>query len=243
MSALAYGALHEPKTTRAMADALTKEDGLPAAQEMFVSEDDPKQGHETGKVFILIRDENGFYKVLHVDPRSPYGQAVITGDYKRAAQISKEQLAEDPENTDLLFDAAFALGNAGRHEEALEYYKQLLALDPDNAAAWNNMGCELCSLGREGEAHDAFKRAYNLDPNDFIHAQNLANSYCRRGNMNAYFQYLEKAMNTTSSDIDARVARYNFEKTSGLSCASGVRALHAKLHTSGQEGASALNFH
>lgn len=186
---------------------------------------DPHATTQTREIFLIKRDENGYYRGIWVDPSDPYGKALIEGDYDRAFEIADARLEEDPNNPDHHFDKAYALAEMGRNEEAIETYEALLSIDPHNASAINNIGVSLDRLGQTNEAHRTFQKAAQLAPHDILIQANLASSYLGIGNLKAYHDQVERVFSIHPRTIEDRLALHNFKQDTGISNLAEARML------------------
>jgi len=70
------------------------------------------------------------------------------GDYRKAAQLYKALVDQEPDDAGLRASFAGALGALGRYEEALAQLDASIRLDPLNPEAYHNRGAALERLGR-----------------------------------------------------------------------------------------------
>lgn len=218
---------------------LHEESGPPNLPNLFFAagqDYDANVERDTGEIFVLKCDENGFYKGIWVDPSDPYGKAILSDDYETAAEIADARLQEDPDNPHFLFEKAYAISEAGRDAEAVDIYETLLSIDPNNSSAMNNLALSLHAVGRMNEAHSMHQKAAKLAPNDILIQGNLARSYLINGNMTAYTQQIERVLAMHPRNLEDRLALHNFKKDTGISSAN---ELHAPAH----DGAPHFNQH
>ncbi|MDR3323213.1 MAG: tetratricopeptide repeat protein [Zoogloeaceae bacterium] len=84
-----------------------------------------------------------------------------------AYALLSQALATEPEQPELLYDAALAAEKVGKPEEMEKHLKKLIALQPDNAHAYNALGYSLADRSlRLEEAHALIARAVDLAPED-----------------------------------------------------------------------------
>lgn len=187
-------------------------------------------------VFVITSSASGVARARWLNLNDPYDRALFEGDNDTALAIAENRLKANPEDTDALFDAAYALAELDRHDEAIAFYKQLLETEPNNSYALNNIGCSLSENGYHEQAHDYFLRAVEKDPNSFINNLNLAKSYANLGNMDAYYKQIEKTMSLSSLTLEDKFERHEFSKDTGiytLQDAQNLRRGTAPLHGEG----------
>jgi tetratricopeptide (TPR) repeat protein len=86
------------------------------------------------------------------------------GDMRRAEQLYRRVLENEPNNTTALHELGVAALQTGRPEMAADYLRQAVALDGGNAKALNHLGVALASLERSEEAVECLKKAVQMDP-------------------------------------------------------------------------------
>lgn len=93
--------------------------------------------------------------------------------WNEAASAFREALRLARDDTDLHFQLAYALQQAGRDSEAVDAYRSVLRLNPADGEAWNNLGAALLSLGHTHEAARSFRRAVTFLPDCAVARENL----------------------------------------------------------------------
>src|ERR1700730_17959176 len=83
--------------------------------------------------------------------------ALQSGDAKRAAELYREVITEDPRNPRTYYNLALALRRLGDVPAERESLEKALALDPGFAAALNQIGLLDLDAGRPAEAERRFK--------------------------------------------------------------------------------------
>ncbi len=168
------------RTIRAALDRLGRWRAAGAAQASLVLADAPRR--------LLVRlpdgrlaEPNGQLQFPFVDGRPAAERRVVSfcdaGAWRRfgeelarmdrwneAASAFREALRLGRDDTDLNFQLAYALQQAGRDSEAVDAYRSVLRLNPADGEAWNNLGVALLSLGHTHEAARSFRRAVTLLP-------------------------------------------------------------------------------
>jgi tetratricopeptide (TPR) repeat protein len=109
------------------------------------------------------------------------GLLIVSGDSETALQMAEEQLAQDPNNPQLLLRLAGMHGKAGNFQKSLEYHERRAALEPDNPAVWFGIGTLCWDRSAHGgvlvgieerealvaKGLEALERADRLAPNSF----------------------------------------------------------------------------
>ncbi|MEW6381573.1 MAG: M48 family metalloprotease [bacterium] len=75
---------------------------------------------------------------------------------------------EDPNNPDLLYGQALALGKIGRAKESLDFFQKCLAINPRDNDALRDMGISLFRQGEYQEAQKRLDQAVKASPDDFL---------------------------------------------------------------------------
>ena len=174
-------------------------------------------------IYMFVEFESGGIMGLWVDPKDPYGFALINQDYKKAEEIAENRIKDDPKDHDAIFQLAYAKSMSGKLQESTLLYKEYLQHSPDSADAYNNIAINFETLGLHDKAHDYYLHAAKLAPNDVQISLNLANSYLLNGDIEMYLDYLETALSIPPSNIEDHVALYNHKQHSDLEDLKAVR--------------------
>jgi tetratricopeptide (TPR) repeat protein len=110
-------------------------------------------------------------------------------------------IQQEPNNTHLLFDAAYSYSEANHNELSLLYYNTLLGFSPKNEFALNNIGVAYYRLGMPIKSISHHKKAADL--NNTLAASNIASTYLQAGFADEATQVLEKARE--QKNVDANV--------------------------------------
>lgn len=103
-------------------------------------------------------------------------------------------LADQPDNTDILYDAALTAERSGRPELLEQHLKHLLSLRPDHAHALNALGYSLADRNlRLDEAFDLITRALVILPDDPFITDSLGWVQFRQGRLEEALATLERA--------------------------------------------------
>lgn len=84
-----------------------------------------------------------------------------------ASQIINSNLANHPDDFNLLASACKAYADNGRHSNALAINARMLKLAPDNVACWINQGCFQIEIPDYAAAIASFDQAVNLETNNY----------------------------------------------------------------------------
>ncbi|MCL6584184.1 MAG: M48 family metalloprotease [bacterium] len=74
----------------------------------------------------------------------------------------------DPNNPDLLYGLALALGKIGRQKEALDFFQKCLSLNPNDQDALRDMGISLFRQGEYAKAQKSLEQAVQVNHEDFL---------------------------------------------------------------------------
>ena len=90
-------------------------------------------------------------------------QLLKAGRLKGALALTKDELLDNPDNTEALYIQAVALRYLGQHGQALETLDQLKTRQPAYARAYQEEGHNLKQMGDFRQATAAFQRAVDLN--------------------------------------------------------------------------------
>ena len=103
-------------------------------------------------------------------------------------------LGSQPDNTEILYEAALTAERVGKPELLETHLKHLLAIKPDHAHALNALGYSLAERNtRLAEAHDLIARALSLAPEDPFIMDSMGWVLYRQGKLAEARQTLENA--------------------------------------------------
>jgi len=150
------------------------------------------------------RIEEGRALIRAVPNRSPddamlklRAEAHLLSDHQRAADAYKllsDALTDNPNDNDLIYDAALAAGKAGHLDDEERLLNRLIKLDPSSAAAYNALGYDLADRGlRLQEAKQLIEKAAALAPDDALIRDSLGWVQYRLGNLQEARRLLEDA--------------------------------------------------
>lgn len=129
--------------------------------------------------------------------------------YKQASEYELQALALEraleskPNDTDVLFEVAYAYGQQGSNFMSLLHYLNLLNYKPDSWAARNNLGVAYSSLNMNIAANAEFAASMQLG--NTLAASNLAERYLTAGFLEDARRIINEAL--SQSNVDSNVGR------------------------------------
>jgi tetratricopeptide (TPR) repeat protein len=145
-------------------------------------------------------------------------EALLGGDYDRAREAARSDLASAPDSESALRVLFRVLMEKGAYPEAEEAVRVFVSKNPGSGAAWNLMGEVLSTRGRRSEAETAFARAVAAKSVDALAAEASLGILLYERGLRAegvvHFERLISAYNegraSTASDLIAvgRASRY-----------------------------------
>jgi len=126
-----------------------------------------------------------------------------TGAVDEAAACYRQILADDPNNTDAIFNLAALLAAQGQSEAALKLYEQMLESHSDDADTLNNFGNLLQSLGRDGDAEASYRKAIAAEPFQATAHANLGNLLVNLGRTEEAISCYQEALTLDPFDASA----------------------------------------
>lgn len=158
------------------------------------------------------------------------------GDLKGAAQTYRRALQAAPNDAQLHFNLALALGALGDRQEERHELERALHLQPELAAAHNQLGLLAVQAGDAPEAEKEFQAAISANPKYAEALNNLGVLYSRQGRDSDAIETFRQA---TQADPDSSEAWVNLgltlTKTEGFSKAESElqSAIDAKPEQAG----------
>ena len=126
------------------------------------------------------------------------GEAQIlreAGHPRDAYAVLEEGLKDQPDQPDLLYEAALAAEKIGRPEVLERYLRQLIRIKPDHAHAYNALGYALADRGeRLEEAQQLIDKALQISPDDPYILDSKGWLLFRKGDTSGALDNLEKAL-------------------------------------------------
>lgn len=99
----------------------------------------------------------------------------------RALGIYEKLLDSDPEDWDILLQAAELCGNLGRFDDAAGYYKRMLQIDPSNRALQRQLAETYSKAGKIDDAIRLLETMHDQDQNDDEVSAILGEVYLQQG--------------------------------------------------------------
>jgi tetratricopeptide (TPR) repeat protein len=119
------------------------------------------------------------------------------GRHAEAYEVLAGALASQPDNPEMLYDAALTAERSGRPELLETHLKHLLTLQPDHPHALNALGYSWAERNiRLDEAHELITRALTLRPDDPFITDSLGWIQYRQGRAEDALKTLERAYRT-----------------------------------------------
>jgi len=116
------------------------------------------------------------------------------GRNDEAYKVLQDILSREPDNQDILYDAAMLDEQAGRNDVMEQRLKHLIALKPDNAMALNALGYSFADRNiRLDEAEQLLNKAHELEPEDPAILDSVGWLNFRQGNWNEALGFLQRA--------------------------------------------------
>ncbi|MDI9335322.1 MAG: tetratricopeptide repeat protein [Cytophagales bacterium] len=129
-----------------------------------------------------------------------FGETHLLRDYGQlpaAIELLKKALAEEPQDTDLMYELSTLYEKAKDYEPMEALLRQVLALAPNNAAAYNALGYSLADRGvRLEEAKTLIEKALTIAPNDPYIVDSLAWVLYRMGRLEESLKTFQAAYKT-----------------------------------------------
>jgi tetratricopeptide (TPR) repeat protein len=114
--------------------------------------------------------------------------------FEESYQLLAAALAQSPDDTALLYDAAMAAERLGRVDEMERLLRRLMQLRPDEPHAYNALGYTFADRNqRLPEAYELIDRALKLAPDDAHIIDSMGWVYFRMGNLARAREFLERA--------------------------------------------------
>jgi tetratricopeptide (TPR) repeat protein len=116
--------------------------------------------------------------------------------HQDAFQLLNEALQKEPEQPDLLYNAALTAEKLERFEVLESNLRKLMQVQPDHAHAYNALGYSLAERNvRLPEARKLIERALEISPDDYFIVDSLGWVLYREGDLKGALQQLRRAYN------------------------------------------------
>ena len=137
------------------------------------------------------------------------------GDYPRAIDAYTRALALEPAPAPVHNNLGFAYQRTGQLSRAIEQYERALSLDPSFGKAHYNLAQVHAQLGRDEQAVAAYRRAIAQDATVADWHYNLAISLARLGRYDQALAAMEKVLELTPADAEARQQANRLRRLAG----------------------------
>lgn len=142
-------------------------------------------------------------------------QFLTQGNFADAAKKFEEAVALSPDQEDLHYNLAIALGKLGKTEEAKKQYEEALRIFPDYAEALNNLGNLLMNENKLDEATERFRDAVKNAPDHAAFHNSLGTALARQKKTEEARAEFEEAVKKDPEFVQARVNLANSLLVSG----------------------------
>ncbi|MGB0128220.1 MAG: tetratricopeptide repeat protein [Rhodocyclaceae bacterium] len=116
------------------------------------------------------------------------------GRHKEALEVLDKGLAAEPNQPDLLYDAALVAEKLGRMDLLETHLRRLIQVKPDHAHAYNALGYSLAERNeRLAEAETLVAKALQLSPDDAFIMDSMGWVLYRKGDLKGAVGFLERA--------------------------------------------------
>lgn len=129
------------------------------------------------------------------------------GDYREAARLCRDVLAQSPRDARALNHLARALHNLGQRDVALATFREAVTAAPDYAEAWQNLGHALRARGHFDAARDAYQRALSARPAFRAARRSLAKAHLLAERPQLALDTLAPLLERDPHDVEARIDR------------------------------------
>lgn len=116
------------------------------------------------------------------------------GNLKKAEDICREIIKNQPENFDALHLLGLIYSQRGEPNKAIDYIKKALQLNPHCADAYNNMGIVFQRVGQIDKAIANYQKALQLRPELVQACYNLATAFQANGQLDEAIFFYQKTM-------------------------------------------------
>lgn len=141
----------------------------------------------------------------------------ITGDLRKAEEIGRCGLRENPYHLDMLFVMGSVMVRQRKFEEAVAYFSEYLRVRESGeelpgleglltdtygyeGRVWNNIGSCFLELGKVDKAVDAYQKAIGYERTNVLFYKNLASVYLQEGGVKSAVDVLEDALRMGVAD-------------------------------------------
>ncbi len=88
----------------------------------------------------------------------------VAGEYDKAIEAFKEQIAKNPSSSEAHFNLGLAHGKTGQHDKEIDAYEQAVKLNPKRPELYFNLGTVYNDIGNKQDAIKSLNEAIRLRP-------------------------------------------------------------------------------
>lgn len=88
----------------------------------------------------------------------------VAGEYDKAIEAFKEQIAKNPSSSEAHFNLGLAYGKTEQHDKEIDAYEQAVKLNPKRPELYFNLGTVYNDIGNKQDAIKALNEAIRLRP-------------------------------------------------------------------------------
>ncbi len=141
--------------------------------------------------------------VLGADALQQAAEALAEDDYARAIPHLEAALQEDPANSNIRFNLAYAYQSSGDDQAARQHYRRVVSEQPDLLPARLHLAGLLLRAGFHTEAAAEFEACVAARPDDFAAHLALAAAYRGEGNREGAASAYRRALELDGNSLDA----------------------------------------
>jgi tetratricopeptide (TPR) repeat protein len=151
-----------------------------------------------------LDEARGFLRKVAADHPGEQAQLVVAeaqllreaDRHQDAFDLLNEALQKEPEQPDLLYNAALTAEKLERFDVLESKLRKLMEVQPDHAHAYNALGYSLAERNvRLPEARKLIERALEIAPDDYFIVDSLGWVLYREGDLKGALQHLRRAYN------------------------------------------------
>lgn len=125
------------------------------------------------------------------------------GEIKKAEELYRRILHNEPNNADVLHLLGILLAQRGKFTEAQQLIAKAIELQPNSPSFHNSMGNVLKNLGKLNKAIGYYQKALDLQPNYAVAHNNLGNILLQQGKLKQASKHYQQAIQIQPNYADA----------------------------------------
>jgi predicted TPR repeat methyltransferase len=125
------------------------------------------------------------------------------GEIKKAEELYRRILHNEPNNADVLHLLGILLSQKGKFTEAQKLIAKAIELQPNSPSFHNSMGNILKNLGKLSKAISYYQKALDLQPNYAVAHNNLGNIFLQQGKLGQAGKHYQQAIQIQPNYADA----------------------------------------